>query len=306
VSLIHHLTIGRFRYADDAQPPSMLQRVVAHVVPGGLRHLEWVTGTVDPFSDDELARLQDELLRRFGVEATLRDHLTPQGLLCIPYLGTGALRIAEHVALIAHGLFGAVAGERGELHALDALRRRSEAYVVEDAEGRRLAAIEDGAERVRDVVASLRRRGDDPRRIPVWMGVDVVADAGGAAVPELIAALSAQHDTVRRFAALALARLGRCAAEAIPALLAAAQRSTGDEAYGAVCALAAMGRAAEEGLVLALDHRNDIARFAAIEGLGRLGEVSAPTRARLVALEATKGHQAKLARIALSTLGRER
>lgn len=77
MSLIHFLTIGRFRFHDDARPPSIAARTVAHFVQGGLVDLELkqVKNGAQPFSNDELARIASELQHRFDVDVTLRDYL---------------------------------------------------------------------------------------------------------------------------------------------------------------------------------------------------------------------------------------
>lgn len=150
-----------------------------------------MTGSIEPFSDADVTTLEDELRRRFDVEASLRDYLTHQGLLRIPYIGFAVrLPIAEHVAVIAHELFGAVAGERGKMQSLDSLRQTSARYARQNAECKRLRAIEDVGERVREIMQDLRRPGDDPRCISVSIGLDAIEGIGAAALPHLIAALS--------------------------------------------------------------------------------------------------------------------
>lgn len=302
MSFVHYLTIGRFSFGDGSRPPSLLERVVAHSIPDGLRRLERVNGFIQPFSDDELAQMEAELRRRFDLEVNLRDYLTSQGLFCIRYTDV-PLEIAQHVALIAHELFGAVAGERGKIWEPASLRRASERCAVQNAERRRLWAIEDGADRVREVVQALERPEDDPRRISIGIGRGAVADVAAAALPDLIAALSSEHEAVRRFAAASLEDLGVAAAEAIPALTAAVRDPEGPASSGVVSALAAMGKAAEEGLVLALNHRDRGVRFGAIQALGALGEISDSARERLVQIAAGKDEHGDEARKALWKLG---
>lgn len=264
-----------------------------------------MTGLIQPFTENELAQLEDELRRRFDLEVNLRDYLTTQGLLCIPYTDL-RLQVAEHVAVIAHELFGAVAGERGKLRDVALLRRQSERYAHQNAERMRLLAIEDGVDRVREVVRALRRRGNDPRRIPVWIAVDAMADVAAAARSDLIAALSVKSQAVRTFATRSLEHLGVAAAEAIPALTPFVRDPKSPEAYDAVCALAAMGEAAEEGLVLALNHHDRVVRFVAIRALGALREVSESALARLVQMADGKDGNEDAARTALKQLGRSR
>jgi len=307
MSFVHYLTIGRFSYGEDAPTPSLADRVVAHFIPGGLQRLEEVAGSIEPFSDADVMILEDALRRRHDIEASLRDYLTHQGLLCIPYIGFAFRRpIAEHVAVIAHELFGAVAGERGEMHSLASLRMTSARYARQNAECKRLRAIEDDGERVRQIVQDLRRPGNDPRCIPVSIGLDAIEGIDATALPHLIAALSSDAESVRMFAARSLERLGTAAAAAIPTLTAIVRDSQPPDAEDAVVALAAMGPAAEESLLLATTHWDRSVRYRAIWVLGNMSHASDAARARLAEIGAKgrKDEDAREARRALARLRR--
>lgn len=301
MSFIHYLTIGRFVYAEGAESATFTERVVAHFLPDGLRRLERGICCIQPFTDHELSQMEDELRQRRELDVVLREYLTDGGLLCIRYTGV-RVHIAEHVAMIAHELFGAVAGERGQLRSYSFLCQESERYAVQEAESRHLSSIQDGVARVQEVVQALQRSEDDSRKIPVMSAVEIVADTAFQALPELIVALSAEHDAVRRFAALSLQRIGAPAVMAVPSLIAAIRDTQSSEGYPVVLALAAMGKAAEEGLVLALDHCDGLVRSQAIEALGTLGEVSDSTRERLVHLAENNDHHGKAAKKVLRRL----
>lgn len=301
MSFVHYLTIGRFTYTEGAEPATLTERVAAHFIPDGLRRLERGICGIQPFTDDELGQIEEELRRRREVDVALREYLTEQGLLYIRYTNV-RLHLAEHVAMIAHELFGAVAGERGQLRSYDSLRQESERYAVQEAECRRLHSIKNGVARIHEIVQALQRPGEDPRQVPIWDAVDIAADVASLALPELIAALSAEHEAVRRFAAFSLERLGASAAIAVPSLVAAIRDTRSSDGYPIVLALAAMGKVAEEGLVLALDHHDNLVRSQSIEALGALDDVSDATRARLVHLAANNDSSGKAARKALGRL----
>ena len=150
--------------------------------------------------------------------------------------------------MIAHELFGAVAGERGQLWKPATLKTMSDRCAVQNAERKRIWNIENAADRVCEIIGALQRPEGDPRRISVGFGVDAVANDDATALPELIGALAVSDGAVRSFAAYSLHRRGEAAAEAIPALVACVRDPQSRDAYVAVHALSAMGTTASEGL----------------------------------------------------------
>jgi len=301
VSLVHYLTIGRFGFREDSLPPNLVDRVVAHFVPGGLQQLGRDTSFVVPFSDGELVELEDEVRRRFDVEVSLKGYLTEDGLLCIQYTGV-RVEIAEHVAVVAHDLFGAVAGERGEICDPVHLQRRSEECALQNAERKRLLSIKDGRERIRAVIHNLEGAKGGSPRIPVWIANATVKDVARDHVDELVLALKSKHEAVLTFAGFTLAELGRAAVKAIPGLTEVVRDPTSPGAFAAVRALEAMGSEAEEGLVIALNHPGASVAWTAICALSRLGRVSNATRARLGEVAAGQGEHSEAARKALAKL----
>ena len=284
MSFFHYLTIGRFSYDPDAPLPGLGDRVLAHFLPGGLAALQRVTGSIDPFTDDELVRIEDQLHRRFDLDVSLRSHRTDEGLLRIEY-ANDSHGVAVHTACIAHELCGAVAGESGRLIPIEQLRARSESIVVQKAERIRIESIQDSATRYREVVASLERSPDDPRCVQVNFGVSVLKDLGEALLPDFIVALSSDSAAVRGLAMALVEALGPAASAAAPALATSVRRpESGHEAYAAVRALAVLGDAGADGLEACLDHQLAHVRCAAAEALAKFASVSESVRARLVEL----------------------
>ncbi|HZU95289.1 MAG TPA: hypothetical protein VFF73_01170 [Planctomycetota bacterium] len=305
MSFVHFLTIGRFGFGDTPPPSALMDRVVFPVIPEELKpYLARSTPTfLVPFSEDELVQLEREVRRRFDVEVSLRDFLTKDRLLRIQYTDWVRVLVAEHVAVVARELFGAVAADRDQFVDPDRLERRSQECAIQNAERKRIFAIKDGGERMAAVIQALERAEDDPKKVHVWIAVEMVSDVAAGHVSELIRALRAAHRAVQAFAGYTLQRLGPAASEAIPALV-DVLCDTKSAAPGVVVdALGAMGPKGEAGLVIALDHSDSLVRWRAIRALGNLGQAAEPTRARLRQIAAGTGEHADAARKALFNLG---
>jgi HEAT repeat protein len=102
-----------------------------------------------------------------------------------------------------------------------------------------------------------------------------LGQAGGKeAVPALVGTLKDSDMGVRRYAALALGRIGPGACEAVPALAVALRDSDGDVRYAAAGALGRIGPAASEAvpaLAVALKDSDVAVRRSAAESLGQIG-----------------------------------
>lgn len=282
MSWIHYLTIGRFEFLEEEREPNLVQRVLDHFTPGGLTRLGRDARVLAPFSLSEIAKIEKEVQLRFGLNLNLGEHLTEEGLLRIQYLGGGAFgSYAEHVAPVAYDLFGAIASDRGHAYSPAEIEKMSLSLLLRDSELERISGIEDGAERVKSIVAAMQRAVDDPELIHLAFALMAMRGASDSAILELISTLRHSSLDVKEFAALALGGFGERAKQAIPALVDVIGNSKSLVAYFAVESLGTIGKAAEPALLNALQHHDSSVRSHAIDALGKLGDLSESGRAML-------------------------
>lgn len=304
MSFVHYLTVGRFGFTEDSVPPGLMDRVVAHFVPGGLRKLGRPTSFVVPWNEGELAELEDAVKQRYELDLDLSQYLNSEGLLCMQYTGM-EVHVAFPVAAVASDLFGASAGERGTLYDPLRLREQADQHARENAERKQVLQIQDGAKRLEAVLAALR---SDASFLPLGLGERYIAEVAPTIVPELLELLSFQDDQLpqlqnERIRLLALGGLrdaGPAAAVAVPKLT-AMLASRGSDHFSIVLALGRMGQAAEPGLVAALDLDDEVswARDHALQALAKLDSISDSTRAKLVEISQGDDEAAGMAMHAL-------
>jgi hypothetical protein len=292
VSLVHYLTVGRFGFTERSVPPNLVDRVVAHFVPGGLRQLGGETSFIVPWNEDELGELEDAVKTRYELELNLSDHLTREGLLSIQYTGV-EIHIAFPVAAVAAEMFGASAGERGQTYDPETVRENAEEHAAENKQRRRISGIASGSQRLQAVVDALRAGAPF---LPPWLAERLLAPVAPQIVDELVSLLGSENARLRRLGVGVLREAGpAAAAAAVPALTALLRKTTERvDAFLITFSLAGLGQGAEPGLVEALNH--DGAQMDALEALAKLPSLSEPTRARLATIAVGKGEIAAMAR----------
>lgn len=291
VSLIHHLSIGRFAAASDMPQPTLLERVVAHLTPGGLARLG-APAAPTPLTDQELDRLERVLKEAWELPIHLRSYLQ-EGVLTVPYTAEGMYRVAWPIAAVAREELGLTVAERGRPYTDAQIRTAAEKSRAHNAATRALCSIEDGEARVRaavDEVRRGRRSSYDAHRLLHGLGAEIVP---------AVASLLTDEAGLQVFACHVLGALGPAAVAALPAFEELFRREALDEsiALHAAGALAKIGPAAQAVLARALAHK--AARETALMALAALPELAPETRARIVPLAQGESELAQLARHAL-------
>jgi len=252
---VHYMTIGVFEPFNPTPPIHRRDLVVRR-----------------PFERDDLDRIEEEVLRRYDRLVDLDRYVTPDGALRIPYLSdAGFESFAEHVALVAHELFGAVAAERlRDVFSPEYLRKAVDDMTARDAERNRIKDIESGAARIDAIVENLNTHRD-PVRLNVAFALDAVDRTQPDAIPRLVALTRDSDWEIRLFAACALGRFGSAAEVAVPSLVHALSDPWSSVRWGAVEALGRIGARAVPALIQALSHDDSHVRWCAVVKLGELG-----------------------------------
>ncbi|MDR4506565.1 MAG: HEAT repeat domain-containing protein [Candidatus Scalindua sp.] len=275
MSLFHYLTIGRFEFVEEEAPPNLTQRVLDHFTPGGLKRLDRALRIIEPFKREEIREIEEEVQRRFGLELNLVEYLSEDGLLQIMYMAHGSFEsFAEHVALVASERFGAIASDRGRVFEPAKIKEMSQGLITRDVERKRLTKIEDGAERIREIIKAVQRPTADPKWIAIGFAREAADGASTGAIPELINSLQHPNKFVRIFAGCALGDIDEPAKEAIPVITNLLKDPDIEIDSSAIDALGTMGTDAESALLLALGHKDSFICYSAIKALGNLAGLS--------------------------------
>ena len=199
MSLFHYLTIGRFEFVEEEAPPDLVQRVLDHFTPGGLTRLGRAARIIEPFKREEIREIEEEVKRRFGLELNLGEYLREDGLLQIMYMAhAGFESFAEHVALVALGTLRCHrASDRGRVYEPAKIKEMSQGLIIRDLERKRLAQIEDGAERIREIIKAVQRPTEDPKWIDIAFAQQAAVGASTGAITELINSLRHPNRIVR-------------------------------------------------------------------------------------------------------------
>ena len=303
MSLFHYLTIGRFEFVEEEAPPDLVQRVFDHFTPGGLTRLGRAARIIEPFKREEIREIEEEVKRRFGLELNLVEYLREDGLLQIMYMAHAAFEsFAEHVALVASERFGAIATDRGHVYEPAKIKEMSDRLLIRDAERTRLAQIEDGPERIREINKAVQRPFEDPKWIAIGFARQMAQGAPAGAVTELINSLRHPNRIVRIFAGCALGDIGEPAKKAIPVITNLLKDPDIEIDFSTVEALGTMGTEAESALLLALEHKDSFIRYKAIEALGNLGGLSEKGLSMLREIATQSTEDGKSAREALAKI----
>ena len=303
MSFFHYLTIGRFEFVEEEAPPNLTQRVLDHFTPGGLKRLGRAFHIIEPFKRKEIKEIEEEVQRRFGLELDLGEYLREDGLLQIMYLDhAGFESFAEHVALVASERFGAIACDRGHVYGPAKIKEMSQALIVRDIERKRLAQIDNGAERIREIIKAVQRPIEDPKWIAIGFARQAAQRAQTGAIPELINSLRHPNKFVRMFAGCALRDIGEPAKEAIPVIMNLLKDPDFEIDSTAVEALGTMGTEAESCLLLALEHKDSFISYTAIGALGNLGVLSESGLSKLRKIAKQRTEDGKAARESLAKI----
>src|SRR5579872_591868 len=189
MSFVHYLTVGRFGFTERSVPPNLMERVVAHFVPDGLRQLGGETSFIVPWDEGELRELEEAVMFRYGLELNLSDYRTPDGLLSIQYTGVET-HVAFPVARVAGELFGASAGERGQLYDAAYVEKAAERDASENKERKRVAAIPNGQQRLQAVVDALHAGA---QFLPPWLAERLLAPVAPFIIDQLVALLGSDE-----------------------------------------------------------------------------------------------------------------
>ena len=295
MSFVHFLTVGRFGFTEESVPPGLVDRVVAHFVPGRLQSLGRPTSFLVPWNEGELAELEEAVKARYELELDLAEYLTQDGLLCFQYTGV-EVHIAYPVAAVAGELFNASAGERGQVYEPEAVLRLAAEHAAENQRRREIKRSQDPRRRLGAVVEALEA---DEKSLPAWLAERYLAEVAPELVPELVELLDSGHKRLQRLACGVLREAGPAAAAlAVPAL--AALLAKGPErvfAFSIAFTLSGLGPDAEPGLLAALDCEG--AEDTALGALAKLESLSAATRKRLIEIAQGQGERADMAKHAL-------
>jgi hypothetical protein len=191
---------------------------------------------VRPFTEDELRRVEAEVLARFARPYDAAADLNPDGALAVPDTMPIALGrpCAAQVALVAHDAFRTLAirfvagGPR--LYIRDDLEVEIRTFLDREAERERIHAIADGGEQIAAFVARFTGPNDHKRLF--FPDRALIAPRAEIVAP-LTTLLEHREREVRKLAWLLLGACGPLAIAALPAL-----RALGDpDAAAAIAAI---------------------------------------------------------------------